>query len=130
MAPEENPIHFVCRQCGELVPDQQGLRAEDGLDSGTILKCAACGGAETVVCLFTPEERQRLYAATKQAAEVNALYAEIEVLQTHGYMLRRALLAAEAVLNRNATEEGTIFRDGGVLHQMMTALKTAAPKNK
>jgi DNA-directed RNA polymerase subunit RPC12/RpoP len=54
-------MNFICAHCGAWV-----LIEADFLDSGTTLTCNECGKV-TIVDLFRPEERAKLYGyGTKQ----------------------------------------------------------------
>ena len=48
---------YLCAHCGALSP----INDDTWLDSGTTLTCIECG-AETVVDLFTPQQRATLYS--------------------------------------------------------------------
>lgn len=58
-------IQYLCPCCGIMVPDARGLRAADGIDPGTTLTCPECQ-ADTVVDLFSPEERRAMYVASQR----------------------------------------------------------------
>ncbi len=48
---------YICQYCGGIVEIEANV---DPLDSGTTLECSSCAGI-TVVDLFQPDERRRLY---------------------------------------------------------------------
>jgi len=98
--PPGEVIHFLCQGCGELVPDVLGLTAQDGIDSGIIVKCPKCD-QETIIDLFRPEERREMYKA-RERIHLLPTYA-MEVLlkaQEHNHaILERARAKVQEWLN-------------------------------
>lgn len=51
-------VQFTCAHCSELM----AVGRDSIIDSGTVFVCLACK-RETIIDLFKPEERRKLYGA-------------------------------------------------------------------